>query len=55
MPTVVFYYCMLIAIFVLVTFLYEVYKVSAIHYPVTINTNPFHPISGEDILQILII
>jgi hypothetical protein len=39
---VILYYCFLIAILVIVALLYELCKVSTIHYAVTINANPSH-------------
>ena len=38
----VLYYCLLIAILVVVALLYELCKVCTIHYTVTVNTNPSH-------------
>ena len=35
-------YCLLITIFVSVIFLYELYKVGAIHYLAAVNANPSH-------------
>ena len=38
----VLYHCLLIAILVIVTFAYELFKVLLIHYTVTVITNPSH-------------
>lgn len=51
----VLYYCMLVAVFVVVAFLYDVCKVYSIHYSVTVDTNPSQLSSGEDILHALVI
>ena len=38
----VFYYCLLVAVFVVVALLYELCKICTIHYAITVNANPFH-------------
>jgi hypothetical protein len=52
----ILYFCLLIAIFVVVALFYELCKVCVVHYTITINANPSHLLSsGEDILQTLVI
>ena len=36
------YFCSLVAILVIITFPYDVCKVGAIHYAVTVDANPLH-------------
>ena len=48
----VFYHCLLVAVFVVVALLYEICKICTIHYAVTVNADPFHKNCYADILYI---